>query len=255
MVDPGTAAADDALLAAAAAKCGVSLEEYKSLGMHESAIPNSTSTEFDPEGPPSARQLKYINDLGYTGTTPSTRRTMSDLIKTLATAYNDFRAKHNSDKPVTGRQRQALLNKNYPSDEIDDMTKERASEILGAAAEADSATPDQLKLLTKLGKGDDNAHLSKTAASDLIKETIALKNKPTPKQLALIRKLRPGINEDTLAAMDAIQAANFIATVLAAIAASKKSAEKGKRKRKDASDDDDDAPPPSDGRAKGGAYG
>ncbi len=224
---------------------GISIEEYLGLGFDDTSADDSPS--IDPAGPASARQHQLLNDMSILPSEwPATRGDASKLIASRMDTFKSFMDSHNGDKPVTGKQRASLLTKGITADAIDGMTKAQASEQLGNAARGNEMTPAQRSLLEKLGCTDFPETVAD--ASNLIQQLIGEKNKPTDKQLALLRKLNKSLGNETLSRLTGAQASALIAALLAkANAKKRKPAKDGgsaggagrKRGRKEDDNDDD----------------
>lgn len=217
------------------------MDEYVNLGFDRPAPTAASTPAPDVNGPASDRQKAFLNDLGVLpDEVPATYGEASNLIRLKQPAFAAFKDANDGQKPATGRQRAALLRRNMTAADVNALTKTAAAEALQEDSSTTEPTGPQLELLRKLGNNTTPA--SSADASDLIKTLIAAKNKPTEKQLALLKKLKPGITDAILARLTGAQASAMIAALLA-----RYNATGGKRKRssrkdtQDPADDDDES--------------
>jgi hypothetical protein len=213
-------------LDAAAATMGLTVHEYVSMGFHRQADNAAFPPPLNnPEGPLTDRQKSFLNDLGVLPHQfPSTYGEASKLIALRQPDFTAFKDGHDGQKPPTGRQRAALLRRDIDPAIIAGLTKAAAADLLGQDTSSAEPTSPQLDLLRKLGCTETPSTASE--ASDVIKSLLAVKNKPSAKQLALIKKLQPSVTAECLGRLTSAQACAMIAALLAR--ANKKSGQKRK---------------------------
>ncbi len=217
---------------------GLTLEQYRALGFDAN---NTAPAAKQPSDPRSAGQSRYLNDLGVLEPQwPLTRGECNALIQQLEPAFKEFMAAHSGKKPVTGRQRAALRRRGVSIAAIDGMTKEEAGQQLGAAAHDDDVTEAQLSFLNRYGDG--SLPSSKAEASAVIAKICQKKNRPSDKQIALIKQFKKDMPDDVIERMTGKQASVMVGALLAAANSGKN---KRRRRRKDG-DADNDAPDPHD---------